>query len=66
MKKYTLAAAAAACLTAAPLHAGNLSAPVMDEEIVVEDTASSSANQAEVVAISLTALIFVTALVAAN
>ncbi|PVA11604.1 hypothetical protein DC366_01145 [Pelagivirga sediminicola] len=65
MKKFALAATAAITLTAAPLHAGNVQAPVMEPAVIEAETASSSANQAEMVAVTLTALIFVTALVTA-
>ncbi|HEY9039135.1 MAG TPA: hypothetical protein VIN05_09380 [Roseovarius sp.] len=66
MKKLVLAATAAATLAAAPLSAGNISAPVMEPAVIEAETASSSANQAEIVALTLTALIFVTALAVAH
>lgn len=65
MKRIVLAATAAITLTAAPLSAGNTAAPIMEPEVIVTETASSSGNQAEMVALSLTALIFVTALATA-
>ncbi|MFX0544506.1 hypothetical protein ACEWPL_003045 [Roseovarius sp. S1116L3] len=66
MKKIHIAAIAAFTIAAAPVAAGNLSEPVMEPAVIEAETASSSANQAEMVAISLTALIFITALVSAN
>jgi len=50
----------------APAIAGNVNPPVMEPAVIEAETASSSANQAEMVAISLTALVFITALIAAN
>ena len=66
MKKMILAATAAAALATAPAMAGNYSEPVMEPAIIEAEAASSSANQAEMVAISLTALILLTALISAN
>ncbi|SEK27324.1 hypothetical protein SAMN05421666_2028 [Roseovarius nanhaiticus] len=66
MKTYCLAAIAAATFAAAPVMAGNLAEPVMEPAIIEAETASSSANQAEIVALSLTALVFLTALISAN
>ncbi len=66
MKKLLLAATAAATLAAAPLSAGNTAAPIMEPAVIEAETASSSANQTEIVALTLTALIFVTALAVAH
>lgn len=66
MKKLLLAATASATLAAAPLSAGNMAAPVMEPAVIEAETASSSANQAEIVALTLTAIIFVTALAVAH
>ncbi|MFX0540253.1 hypothetical protein ACEWPM_000765 [Roseovarius sp. S4756] len=66
MKKIHFAAIAALTIAAAPVAAGNLSEPVMEPAVIEAETASSSANQAEMVALTLTALIFITALVSAN
>ncbi len=66
MKKTILVAAAATVLAAAPAMAGNYSEPVMEPAVIEAEAASSSANQAEMVAITLTALILLTALVSAN
>ncbi len=66
MKKIALATVAAAMLTAAPLSAGNVAPPIMEPAVIEAETASSSSNQAEIVALSLTALVFITALVASN
>ncbi|MFD0858083.1 hypothetical protein [Roseovarius aquimarinus] len=66
MKATFLAAIAAATFAAAPVMAGNLSEPVMEPAVIEAETASSSTNQAEIVALSLTALVFITALVSAN
>ena len=66
MKKTILAAAAATALAAAPAMAGNYSEPVMEPAIIEAEAVSSSANQAEMVAFTLTALILLTALISAN
>lgn len=66
MKKFALALAAATTLAAAPLSAGNLAEPVMEPAVVEAEAVSSSANQAEMVAIALTALVFITALATAH
>ncbi|WP_138934123.1 hypothetical protein [Roseovarius arcticus] len=66
MKKMILAATAATALAAAPAMAGNYSEPVMEPAIIEAEAVSSSANQAEMVAITLTALIFLTAIISAN
>ncbi len=66
MKKVYLTAIVAATIAAAPASAGNTTAPVMEPAVIEAETASSSANQAEMVALSLTALVFITALISAN
>lgn len=66
MKKIAFAVITATAFAGSSLSAGNVEEPVMEEPVIVAETASSSANQAEVVALSLTALVFVTALVAAH
>jgi hypothetical protein len=66
MNKILLAATVAATMAAAPVAAGNYAAPVMEPAVIEAEAASSSANQAEMVAITLTALIFLTALISAN
>ena len=66
MKNTILAATAVSAFAAAPALAGNMSAPVMDPVVIEAEAASSSANQAEMVAITLTAIILLTALVTAN
>ena len=66
MKTFFMAAVAAATIAAAPAAAGNLSEPIMEPAVIEAETASSSANQAEIVALSLTALVFITALISAN
>lgn len=66
MKKIAFAAIAATSLSAAPLIAGNISEPQMEPEVIQAEAVSSSSNQAEIVALTLTALIFVTALISAN
>lgn len=65
MKKIVLAAVAATTLAAAPVSAGNVAPPVMEPAIIEAETASSSSNQAEIVAGVLTAIVFVTALATA-
>jgi len=66
MKKVYFAAIIAATIAAAPVSAGNTTAPIMEPAVIEAETASSSANQAEMVALSLTALVFITALISAN
>ncbi|MEX1234741.1 MAG: hypothetical protein WEB56_07115 [Roseovarius sp.] len=66
MKKIHLAAFLIAAMAAAPAAAGNISEPVMEPAVIEAETASSSKNQAEIVALSLTALVFITALISAN
>ncbi|MEI4263473.1 hypothetical protein [Roseovarius sp. D0-M9] len=66
MKKIYLAAIAAATIAAAPVSAGNTTAPVMEPAVIEAETASSSANQPEIVALSLTALVFITALLSTH
>ncbi|RBI70818.1 hypothetical protein DQW77_13375 [Roseovarius sp. TE539] len=65
MKKLfmTSALAASLSLTALPLAAGQYEAPVMEPEIIEAETAASSANSAEIVALTLTAITFILALV---
>ncbi len=66
MKKIHLAAFLIAAMAAAPAAAGNISEPGMEPAVIEAETASSSKNQAEIVALSLTALVFITALISAN
>lgn len=66
MKKIAFAAIAAASLSTAPLMAGNINEPQMEPEVIQAEAVRSSSNQAEIVALTLTALIFVTALISAN
>ncbi|MEI4262422.1 hypothetical protein [Roseovarius sp. D0-M9] len=66
MKKIHLAAFLIAAMAAAPAAAGNISEPVMEPAVIEAETASSSKNQAEIIALSLTALVFITALISAN
>ena len=66
MNKTILAAAVVAVFAAAPATAGNYSAPVMDPVLIETEAASSSVNQAEMVAFTLTTLILLTALITAN
>ena len=53
-------------MAAAPVTAGNMATPVMEPAVIVADTAGSSANQAEIVTLTLTALVFLTAIISAN
>lgn len=61
MKKFAFAALAATTFATAPVTAGTYTPPRMDPEVIEADARSSS-NPAEMVALSLTALIFLTAL----
>ncbi|SEM71195.1 hypothetical protein SAMN04488077_10774 [Roseovarius tolerans] len=66
MKKIHLAVIVAVTMAAAPVTAGNMAAPVMEPSVIVADTTGSSANQAEIVTLTLTALVFLTAIISAN